>query len=140
MPPPSDNAPDAASYGQPRLTEKQLDKLCYGRVIYAHLRKHGSPVIEPHYGIILNTNDQIKKIRLKSNPTYAVICVSNRPDSKFLLAPPARTFLKGRIQGEWQTDVEEAGILKIGPQLTVLEMIPIHELIRQVDEAKKSTQ
>jgi hypothetical protein len=137
MPRSSDYASDAASYGRQRLPDKKLDELCYGRIIYAHLRKHGRPVKEPHYGIILSTDDQIKKIRLRQNPIYDVICISNWPHLEFLLDPPAWTRLTGKIQGEWQTDVEEAAILKIGPRLHVAEMIKIQEFIRDVAEKKK---
>jgi hypothetical protein len=145
MPRSSDNASDAASYGRQRLTDKQLDELCYGRMIYAHLRKNGRPVKEPHYSIILNSDEQIKKIKLKPNPTYTVICISSSKwsDSQFLMDPPAWTKLTGKIQGEWRTDVEEAAILKIGPRLSVPEMIKIQEFMRRVDEEKekkKSTQ
>jgi hypothetical protein len=139
MPRPSDNAPVAASYGGERLTDEQLDELCYGRVIYGHLRKHGKPVNEPHYGIILNSDENIKKIKLKPNPIYTVICISSSKlsEPQFLMAPPAWTRLTGQLQGEWRTDVEEAAILKIGPNLSVPEMVKVQEFIRRVDDEKK---
>lgn len=138
MAPPSKNA---ASFGRERLTDKELDRLCFGCVIYAHLRKDGRPVKEPHYGIILNTDEQIQKIKSHRNPTYSVVAVSSNEsigNSEFLMDVPARTGLTGKIQGEWQTDVEEAGILAILKfKPSTPEMIQVLELIRKANAAKQ---
>ncbi len=124
-----------------RPSDEDLEKLCYGRVIYGRLRnKKGDPVKEPHYGIILNADTQIERIKLSTRPIYTVICISNseQGDEKFRLPAPARLGLCGHVQGEWQTEVEEAEIIRIEGKLSAPEMIKVQELIRLVKQTKQA--
>jgi hypothetical protein len=121
------------------LDEKELDKLCYGRIIYAEVYDSaGKGPAGPHYGIILNTDEQIK--RFKANPIYKVVVISHNEiiDPDFLMDVPARTGLDGKIVGSWITPVHEAGIQKIHQKLIVPEMIKVQELVRAADRAKQA--
>ena len=121
------------------LDEKDLDKLSYGRIIYAEVYdSSGNGPAGPHYGVILNKDEEIKKF--KKNPTYTIVVISHNEiiAPHFLMDVPARTGLSGKIVGSWTTPVEEAGILRVGINLSAPEMLRVQKLIRAADDAKQN--
>jgi hypothetical protein len=121
------------------LDDKDLAKLCHGRIVYAEVYdSSGSGPAGPHYGIILNTDEQIKAF--KRNPIYQIVVISHNDaiDPHFIIDVPARTGLDGKIVGSWVTQVHEAGIQKIHQKLIAPEMIKVQELVRAADQAKQA--
>lgn len=120
------------------LDEKELERLCHGRIIYADLMNSAnSAPAGPHYAVILDSDENIKKSR-----TYNVVAISHNSaiDSTFIMPVPPRTGLDGFIVGSWLAKVHELGIKEAHRwKLLPPEMIKVIELVRAADAARKAT-
>jgi hypothetical protein len=117
------------------LDDNELDKLCHGRIVFAEVydSTNAKPA-GPHYAVILDSDDQVKKTN-----RFKVVVISHNTviDPHFVMPVPEWTGLSGFIVGSWTTVVHEPGIQKIGHKMKPPEMVKILTLVRRADAARE---
>jgi mRNA-degrading endonuclease toxin of MazEF toxin-antitoxin module len=123
---------------RPMLDDKDIDKLCHGRIVLANVyNSSGEDAAGPHYCVILNTDETIK-----AKDEYTVACISTKTTVKeFLVPAPRHAGLTGNIVCSWIQRIALPGIIKVTPhKLFDLEMKKVMQEIRaaQAVRAQKS--
>jgi hypothetical protein len=119
------------------LSDKDIAKLCQGRIIYANAyRSSGKDEAGPHYAVILDSDEEVAK-----NDNYFAAFISHdQEDAVHIVPVPAYTGLTGFIQCSWVDVVHLPGIIRIVNQkILPLDMIKIFEMYRKF-KGSKSTQ
>jgi hypothetical protein len=133
MPSFSDNAPAAVSAGGKGLPEKELDKLCQGRIIKAKAYDTFGKPTHAHFAVVLDPDNIVKKSR-------AVRCmfISTKVYTEPILAVPGYTFLDGYFIGRWREPVEEIAIEEIlNIVLKTPEMLAVQKLVRLAEQMEE---
>jgi hypothetical protein len=117
------------------LDDKEIDKLCYGRLIYADvLNSSGDDAAGPHWGIMLDSNEAIRE-----HDSYFVVMISSDQTDPFLLPAPDSTGLTGFVQGLMVRLVDLPGIEKVGGCVQGPDMVKVQNLVNMAAAAKRAT-
>ena len=148
MPSFSDNAPAAASAGGKGLPEKELDKLCHGRIIKAKTYDTRGKLTIAHYAVVLDSDSIVKKSRsvqcifistkVYDEPTLPV------PGGYVIRGIHGRTFLEGNFIGRWREPVEEAAIEEVSDAILktphMLYVLKLVRLAKEMENNEKANQ
>jgi hypothetical protein len=116
------------------LNDKDIEKLCQGRIIKASVyNSSGTDAAGPHYAVILDTDEQVAE-----HDSYyaAVISHNDQIDPEFIIPVPSRTGISGFIVGSWQVEVHLPAITEIGARLLKPEMLKVLDLVRRASASK----
>ncbi len=111
------------------LPDKEIAKLCRGRIIYASFYNSlGNNVAGPHYAVILDSDDEIKE-----HDSYFVAVISSKEkiDEGFNVAVPAYTGLTGFVKCRWIEEAHLRAIEKVKGKILKPEMEKIAAMVRK---------
>ena len=120
------------------LDDKEIDKLCHGRLVYADVYDSaGRGPAGVHWLVLIDSDQQIR-----NSDTYRVVGISHNKDidPDFCIPVPRRIGLDGFIVCSWQPAVDLPGIKKIGQRLFTPEMNAILELVQKATAERKRQQ
>ena len=113
------------------LSDEEADRLCRGRVIYTSVRSSsGAYDAGPHYAIVLNSDEQIKKTGMVR---VVVASTTDTMPTTYAVEAPRKAGLKGKVYCDWVTEVHERHVKRVPnrPPLTNADLLPFLEMIQK---------
>jgi mRNA-degrading endonuclease toxin of MazEF toxin-antitoxin module len=110
------------------LPDKELDKLCHGRIIYASFyNSFGTDDAGPHNAVILDSDENVQE-----HDSYFVAIISSNEaiDAEFNFPVPAYTGIKGFVKCRWIEQAHRRAITRVRSKIHALEMERIAAMVR----------
>jgi hypothetical protein len=108
------------------LPDKELQKLCFGRIIRAPILSSAGTEVKERYAVMVDSDEEIAE-----HKSYWVVPISHNDkiDPTYMVQVPKRTGLTGNVICSLPREVHEVAITWVGTCLTKAEMKPIMAMI-----------